>query len=124
MTVVPKDAMAYRSVLILICAFFGWRSVRLGLGITPDSAAYHFRLWQQRPELQYELERALELDPRYTACWIARGLAAEATGDRRTAESSLLRAAKTDATYLPRWTLANFYLRAGDLEKFWIWTRQ
>jgi tetratricopeptide (TPR) repeat protein len=117
-------AMAYRIVMIFVCLFFGWRSVRLGLGIAPDSAAYHFRVWQERPELKSELERALELDPRYTAAWIARGLAAETAGDRRSAEASLLHSAEIDATYLPRWTLANFYLRAGDSEKFWIWARQ
>ena len=42
-------------------------------------------------------------------------LAAETAGDTKTAEASLLRAAAMDRTYLPRWTLANFYLRAGDM---------
>src|SRR5438045_2220049 len=118
------DAMAYRTLFIFVCAFFGWRSARLGFGITPGSAVYHFRLWQERPELEGELERALELNPRYTAGWIARGLAKEAARDRGAAEASLLRAAQIDATYLPSWTLANFYLRGGDTEKFWTWARR
>jgi len=118
------NSWRYRTVLALILVFFGWRSTRLGLGITPGSAEYHFRRWQEQPELRRELDLALDLNPRYTAAWIAQGLESETAGDRRRAEASLLRAAETDATYLPRWTLANFYVRAGDSEKFWIWARR
>jgi hypothetical protein len=71
-----------------------------------------------------ELDRALALNPRYTTAWIARGLGQESAGDRTKAESSLLQAAEIDRLYLPRWTLANFYLRSGDLPHFWIWARR
>lgn len=71
-----------------------------------------------------ELDRALKLNPRYAEAWIARGLQQETAGDRSTAEASLLRAAGIDHLYLPLWTLANFYLRAGDLPRFWIWARR
>src|SRR5262249_6615865 len=54
----------------------------------------------------------------------ARGLEQEGAGDRKGAEASLLRAAEVDHLYLPRWTLANFYLRAGDAPWFWIWARR
>src|SRR5262249_8208626 len=97
----------------LLCVICGWRSARLALGANPDSPAYNFR--------NSELARALALNPRYTAAWIARGLAEETAGDRRGAEASLLRASQVDRTYLPRWTLANFYLRSGDLAQFWVW---
>lgn len=111
--------------MALLGALCGWRSARLALGLTPDDAEYHFRQWQAGgAEAEAELERALALNPRYTPAWIAKGLAEESAGRRAPAEASLLRAARTDATYLPRWTLANFYLRAGDREKFWIWTRR
>jgi hypothetical protein len=110
--------------MAIFCGFCGWRSARLGLGITPDSAEYHFRQWQAQPERSVELDRALTLNPRYTAGWIARGLAAETAGDPAAAEASLLQAARTDKTYLPGWTLANFYLRADDAGKFWTWARR
>jgi hypothetical protein len=102
--------------MVLLCVFFGWQSVRLGMDITPKSAEYYFR--------QGDLERALTLNPRYTAAWIALGIEAETRGDRGKAEASLIRAAAMDHTYLPRWTLANFYLRAGNMPQFWIWARQ
>jgi hypothetical protein len=114
--------------MALLCGLCGWRSVRLALGIAPDSADYHFRLWQAEGEgtgqSPAELELALTLNPRYSPAWIARGLEAEAAGDRGKAEASLLRAAEIDHLYLPRWTLANFYLRAGDLPGFWTWVRR
>ena len=114
--------------MILLCGLCGWRSVRLALSITPDSAEYHFRLWQARAEevgnSLDELDHALKLNPRYAEAWIARGLQQETAGDRNTAEASLLRAAGIDHLYLPLWTLANFYLRAGDLTRFWIWARR
>src|SRR5260370_2846844 len=114
--------------LILLCGLCGWRSVRLGLSIAPDSAEYHFRLWQAQADGARnsldELDGALKLNPRYAEAWIARGLQQETAGDRSTAEASLLRAAGIDHLYLPLWTLANFYLRAGDLPRFWIWARR
>jgi hypothetical protein len=114
--------------MVLLCVLCGWRSVRLAVPITPDSAEYHFRLWEARTEgsaeLLAELDRALALNPRYTEAWIARGLEAEAAGDRKKAEASLLQAAEIDRLYLPLWTLANFYLRSGDLPQFWTWARR
>jgi hypothetical protein len=63
------------------------------------------------------------LNPRLSRAWIAWGLEAESLGDRARAEQGLLRAARIDHMYLPRWTLANFYLRAGDMPGFWTWAR-
>jgi len=90
----------------------------------PDSAQHHYQEWQSGPERSAELDRTLELNPRYTAAWIARGLAAEMAGNRKLAEASLRRAAQINRMYLPAWTLANFYLRAGDPAQFWIWARR
>jgi len=109
--------------LALFCALCGWLTLRLALAPDPRDADYRFRLWETRNGAR-ELEAALALNPRYTSAWIARGLAAEIEGDRKTAEASLLRAAAMDHTYLPRWTLANFYLRAGDMPQFWNWARR
>ena len=110
--------------LALVGALCGWRSAGLGLGDATGNAAYHFQQWRQRPELTAELDRSLALNPRLTGAWIARGLAAEAAGDRAAAEASLLRASATDATYLPYWTLANFYVRSGETDRFWMWARR
>jgi hypothetical protein len=110
--------------MVLICGLCGWRSAVLALGKTQDSAESHFKKWQANSELPAELDRALALNPRYSAAWIARGLAAEAAGNRRTAETSLLRAAEADRGYLPGWTLANFYLRSGNVSQFWTWARR
>ena len=113
--------------MVLLCVLCGWRSVRLAVPITPDRAEYHFRLWEAQKDgfanPSVELDRALALNPRYTAAWIARGLDAEAAGDRKKAEASLLRAAEIDHLYLARWTLANFYIRGGNLPQFWTWAR-
>jgi hypothetical protein len=110
--------------IVLFCGFCGWRSVRLALVPDSNDAEYHFGMWEAAPERLAELERALALNPRYTAAWIARGLDAETAGDRQKAEESLLRAAGTDQTYLPRWTLANFYARAADMPQFWVWAHR
>ena len=90
--------------------------MKLALGTTADDAEYYL--------LAGDFDRAVSLNPRSAAAWIARGLEAETAGDRKKAEASLKRAAEIDRTYLPRWTLANFYLRAGDLPSFWIWARR
>jgi len=111
-------------IVVLICGLCGWRSALLGLGKSSGDAEAHFKRWQANPEAGSELDRALALNPRYAAAWIARGLTAETAGDRRTAEDSLLRAAEADRGYLPAWTLANFYLHAGNQPQFWTWARR
>ncbi len=60
-------------------------------------------------------------NPRSSAVLIDRGLAAETARDFHAAERELLTAAEVDHQYLPAWTLANYYFRRGDREKFWTW---
>jgi hypothetical protein len=55
--------------------------------------------------------------------WIELGLRFEADGKMARAEECLLRAAEADRQYLPRWTLANFYFRRQDTERFWAWAK-
>jgi tetratricopeptide (TPR) repeat protein len=69
------------------------------------------------------LNRAVGINSFEASSWIELGLLAESAGDLETAERDLLRAAQVDRRYLPRWTLANFYLRRGDSENFWKWAR-
>jgi tetratricopeptide (TPR) repeat protein len=69
------------------------------------------------------LQRAVALNPRDTEAWMALGLKAELAGDKQLAERRLLHAAELDHTFKPAWTLANFYVRADEIEKFWQWIR-
>src|SRR5882724_1859849 len=100
--------MGAAAALALFCAVGGWRTLRVALAPDPGDAEYHFQLWETG-NAPAELDAALALNPRFATAWIARGLAAETGGDRKSAEASLLQAAAVDNTYLPRWTLANFY---------------
>ncbi len=70
------------------------------------------------------LKTAVEVNPRYSPGWIDLGLAAELEGDLPKAERLLLEAFKVDKTYGPRWSLANFYFRRGDRERFFYWARE
>ena len=57
------------------------------------------------------LERAVKLNPYDAASWIQLGLLCEAANDLPQAEEALSRAANVDSTFLPSWSLANFYFR-------------
>jgi hypothetical protein len=63
------------------------------------------------------------LNPYSSAPRIRLGLAAEIAGDSTRAERWLLDAASMDHQFEPRWTLANFYFRAGKQPEFWNWIR-
>jgi tetratricopeptide (TPR) repeat protein len=70
------------------------------------------------------LERALALNPRDSEVWIGLGLRAEMRGELTRSERYLLEAARVDQTSQPRSTLANYYFRRGEREKFWPWVRE
>ncbi len=70
------------------------------------------------------LELAAKTSPFDSKAWIALGLDAELQGDRARAARCLLEAARVDKTYAPRWSLANFYFRSNNREKFWSWLRE
>ncbi|MFB3779334.1 MAG: hypothetical protein ACE141_17080 [Bryobacteraceae bacterium] len=80
--------------------------------------------FQDDPRDRTALEHAVARNPRYAAGWVNLGLLAEIEGDIPRAERLLLEAARIDRTYEPRWTLANFYFRQGDQDKFWHWARK
>ena len=69
------------------------------------------------------LETAVALDPYNAEADIELGLSHEAAGDYRGAERLFLGAYAVDDTYLPRWSLANYYFRRGNLPAFWEWAR-
>ena len=99
------------------------------IALMPDQAEYRARLaWlladSDPPSAHHALQRAVALNPRDAASWIELGLRAEANGDDPTAIVCLLRAARADTKFLPRWTLANYYFRHDDVPMFWYWAGQ
>lgn len=70
------------------------------------------------------LKRAAALEPAKASVWIELGLQADIAGDGPEAERYLLEAARASKLYQPRWTLANYYFRRGDVEKFWPWAKR
>jgi hypothetical protein len=70
------------------------------------------------------LEAALLHNPYNAQANIELGLSFEADGDYGHAEQLLLKAFNVDRTFLPRWTLANFYFRRDNMPKFWEWAKK
>ena len=99
------------------------RALRL-LGSTPN-AAYWERLadLEQKDLPQPSLKRALEVNPRLTEARVRLGLLQEQDGNYGLAEETLLEAARYDRQYLPAWTLANYYFRRNNQNRFWQWAR-
>jgi tetratricopeptide (TPR) repeat protein len=132
-----------RAVFVLACAFALYRSVRLGvadafafrgtsaglskaIAIEPASEKYLAReaIWRSdsgdlSPEVDHRLARALAMNPLDSSVMMTLGLRAEMRGDQETAERQLARAAEVDHTFKPTWTLANYYFRNDQTEKFW-----
>src|ERR1700733_12304355 len=65
------------------------------------------------------LQKAVRLNRFDAASWIQLGLLCEAANDAPQAEESLLQAARVDSTFLPSWSLANFYFRHQQTGRFW-----
>lgn len=106
-------------------------SVERAIRLVPSNARYYVHqadLLEQTgadEKLQETaLERAVALNPRDSQVWIELGLRAEMRGRFSQAEAYLLEAARVDTTYQPRSTLANYYFRRGEPEKFWRWVRE
>ena len=100
-------------------------SLRKAIQIEPDAWKYYMRLAllddEHAPQL---LETALKANPYDAQADIELGLRLEAAGDYSRAEKLLLDAFAIDHTFLPRWSLANFYLRRENLPAFWAWARR
>ena len=98
------------------------------IALTPNQTEYLARLAlltgdADPPRALAALQRAVALNPHDGRAWVELGLRLEATGDFAGAEQSLLRAAEADKTYLPRWTLTNYYYRRDDWDRFWYWAK-
>jgi hypothetical protein len=71
-----------------------------------------------------DVRRAVTLNPRNSDKLILVGLADESAGNITQAEYDLLAAARVDNGYAPRWTLANFYFRRGNLNALFHWANE
>ena len=70
------------------------------------------------------LQKAVRLNRFDAASWIQLGLLCESGNDLPQAEESLLQAARVDSTFLPSWSLANFYFRHEQADRFWNWAQK
>jgi hypothetical protein len=100
-------------------------SVRAAIQLVPSEPRYYMRLAQlDEPHARELLETALRLNRYNAEAAIELGLQYEAEGDYPNAEKLLLQAWAVDHTYLPRWSLANYYLRRDNEPAFWLWARK
>ena len=100
------------------------QSVRTAIRLVPDGWEYYMRLAQfDREHTRELLATALRLNRYDAQADIELGLQYEADEDFPRAERQLLDAYDVDHTYLPRWSLANYYLRRDNLPAFWAWAR-
>jgi hypothetical protein len=103
-------------------------ATRKAIALMPEESAYSVRLALLTGDDDpagsvVALRRAVALNPSDSRAWIELGLRLEAMGDLSASEQTLLRAADVDKTYLPRWTLMNYYFRRNDADRFWPWAK-
>ena len=99
-------------------------SIRSAIRLAPDGWEYYMRLAQfDREHARDLLATSLRLDPYNAQANIELGLRYEADGEYGQAEKFLLAAYEVDHTYLPRWSLANYYYRRDNMPAFWQWAR-
>ena len=100
------------------------QSVREAVQLVPDGWQYYMRLAQfDRQHTQQLLTTALLLNRYDAQADIELGLQYENDEDYARAEKLFLDAYDVDHTYVPRWSLANYYLRRGNMPAFWAWAR-
>ena len=134
-------ASALRIVVVAACCFGIWsslklaradylfrqdteESVRAAIRVVPDAWEYYMRLAQfDRADARNLLTTSLSLNLYDAQADIELGLQYEAEGDYARAEKQLLQAYAVDHTYLPRWSLANYYFRRDNMPAFWAWAR-
>jgi hypothetical protein len=116
-------ALAYSVILIAAGCLARQQTpaaLNAAVRLVPFNADYLISLAELEPERAGILLReAVKRNPFIGDVWIRLALRAELQGrDRAGAERDYLQAARVDHMYMPRWTLANFYLRRHDENKF------
>ena len=104
-------------------------STRLAMRWMPVNGAYPAQLaneiYASDPAAAKSLlQRAVELNRYDASSWIQLGLLSEVGDDLPGAEKALLQAGSVDATFLPSWSLANFYFRRENPARFWYWAQK
>jgi tetratricopeptide (TPR) repeat protein len=104
-------------------------STRWAMRLAPANAAYPAQLAEELyasdpPAAKSLLEKAVKLNRYDASSWIQLGLLSEAENDLPQAEESLLQAARVDSTFLPSWSLTNFYFRRQNAARFWYWAQR
>jgi tetratricopeptide (TPR) repeat protein len=102
---------------------------RMAMRLLPANAVYPAQLADEVYAIdpvsaKSLLQGAVKLDRYDASSWIRLGLLYESEGDLPQAEEALLRAAGADSTFLPSWSLANFYFRHENAARFWYWARR
>ncbi len=99
--------------------------VREAIRVAPEAWPYYVRLAELNPSDAGELlKTALRLNPYDAPADMELGMHYEAEGDSAQAEKLLLAASEVDRSYRPRWALAYYYLRHGNMPGFWMWARR
>jgi len=101
----------------------------LAMRLMPANGAYPAQLADQvyasdPTAAKSLLQRAVRLNRYNASSWIQLGLLSEAGNEIPQAEEALLLAASVDSTFLPSWSLANFYFRQENAARFWYWARR
>ncbi len=104
-------------------------STRLAMRWMPLNGAYPAQLAGEiyaldPPSAKSLLQRAVQLNRYDASSWIQLGLLSEAGDDLPGAEKALLQAGSVDTTFLPSWSLANFYFRRENPARFWYWAQK
>ena len=104
-------------------------STRWAMRLVPANGAYPAQLADEifaidSTSARSLLQRAVQLNRYDASSWIQLGLLWEAGNDLPRAEEALLRAASVDSTFLPSWSLANFYFRREEADRFWYWAQK
>jgi tetratricopeptide (TPR) repeat protein len=100
------------------------QTIRSAIRLVPDGWPYYMRLAQfDSANAKELLNTSLQINPYDAQANIELGLQYEADGDLARAEKQLLAAYNVDHTYMPQWSLANYYFRRGNMPEFWAWAR-
>ena len=100
-------------------------SVRASIALEPDCWWCYVQLARlDESSAEQLLQTSLRFNRYNSEAAVDLGLRYESDGDLKRAEELLLQAFEVDDTYLPRWSLANFYLRRNNLPAFWAWIRR
>jgi tetratricopeptide (TPR) repeat protein len=134
-------AISIRVITLGVCCFAIWsswnlaradhlfrldtqESIQTAIRLVPDHPRYYLRLAQlDEANARTLLEKALQLNQYDAEADVDLALRYEADGEYNRAEKLMLAAFSVDHTYMPRWTLANFYFRRDDMPSFWSWAR-